>query len=177
MEKATRLFGLMFGRFIFEFGIPGSAGSDHGSRDPPCPVSGGTTAHLARYYRWSGTAAVKARYYRESGTAAMQARNYRRMPSSIISYHMLIHVCCVYLVLIVPSGYLVCPCVWFQVMNILSSKSAVSTSGVQRQSGTAHLSLQVVLPVLHRRQWVLPQVLILISRRRLPTGRSQLARR
>ena len=34
LEKATRLFGLMFGRFIFEFGIPGSAGSDHGSRKP-----------------------------------------------------------------------------------------------------------------------------------------------
>ena len=64
LEKATRLFGLMFGRFIFEFGIPGSAGSDHGNRYPPCPISGGTTAHLARYYRWSGTAAVEARYYR-----------------------------------------------------------------------------------------------------------------
>ena len=70
LEKATRLFGLMFGRFIFEFGIPGSAGSDHGSRNPLCPVSGGTTAHLARYYRWSGTAAVEARYYRQSGTTA-----------------------------------------------------------------------------------------------------------
>ena len=64
LQKATRLFGLMFGRFIFEFGIPGSAGSDHGSRDPPCPVSGGTTAHLAQYYRWSGTTARMARYCR-----------------------------------------------------------------------------------------------------------------
>ena len=65
LEKATRLFGFMFGRFIFEFGIPGSAGSDHGSRDPPCPVSSGTTAHMARYYRWSGTTAyVDKRYYR-----------------------------------------------------------------------------------------------------------------
>ena len=125
----------------------------------------------ARYYRWSGTAAEEARYYRWCGTAAMQARYYRRMPSSIVSYHMLIHICCVYLVLIVPSSCFVCPCVWFQVMNILSSKSAVSTPGVQRQSGTAHLSLQVVHPVLHRRQWVLPQVLILFSRRRLPTGK------
>ena len=57
LEKATRLFGLMFGRFIFEFGIPGSAGSDHGSRNPLCPVSGGTTAHLARYYHLRGTTA------------------------------------------------------------------------------------------------------------------------
>ena len=111
------------------------------------------------------------------GTAAEQARYYRWMPSSIVSYHMLIHLCCVYLVLIVPSGCFLCPCVWFQVMNILSSKSAVSTPGVQRQSGTAHLRLQVVLPVLHRRQWVLPQVPILLSRRRLPTGQSQVARR
>ena len=177
LEKATRLFGLMFGRFIFEFGITGSAGSDHGSRDPPCPVSGGTTAHLARYYRWSGTAAVEARYYRWCGTAAVQARYYRRMPSSIVSYHMFIHICCVYLVLIVPSGCFVCPCVWFQVMNILSSKSAVSTPGVQRRSGTAHLRLQVGLPVLHSRQGVLPQVLILLARRRLPADRSQVARK
>ena len=72
LEKATRLFGLMFGRFIFEFGIPGSAGSDHGSRDPPCPVSGGTTAHLARYYRWSGTTAPR------SGTTAYVAKRYYR---------------------------------------------------------------------------------------------------
>ena len=76
LEKATRLFGLMFGRFIFEFGIPGSAGSDHGSRDPPCSISGGTTAHMARYYRWSRTTAprggttayVVKRYYRWAGT-------------------------------------------------------------------------------------------------------------
>ena len=72
LEKATRLFGLMFGRFIFEFGIPGSAGSDHGSRDPPCPVSGGTTAHMARYYRWSGTTAPR------SGTTAYVAKRYYR---------------------------------------------------------------------------------------------------
>ena len=72
LEKATRLFGLMFGRFIFEFGIPGSAGSDHGSRDPPCPVSGGTTAHLARYYRWSGTTTPR------SGTIAYMAKRYYR---------------------------------------------------------------------------------------------------
>ena len=175
LEKATRLFGLMFGRFIFEFGIPGSAGSDHGSRDPPCPVSGGTTAHMTRYYRWSRTTAAGARYYRWCRTAAGQARYYRWMPSSIVSYHMLIHICCVYLVLIVPSGCFVCPCVWFQVMNILSSKPAVSTLVVQRQSTTAHLSQQVVPLVLHRRQRVLPQVLHLClnSRRSLPSSRSR----
>ena len=72
LEKATRLFGLMFGRFIFEFGIPGSAGSDHGSRDPPCPIPGGTTAHMARYYRWSGTTAPR------SGTTAYVDKRYYR---------------------------------------------------------------------------------------------------
>ena len=134
---------------------------------------------LGRYYRPSGTVlplhgAVLPLMWL-SGTTAEQARYYRWMPSSIVSYHMLIHICCVYLVLIVPSGCFLCPCVWFQVMNILSSKSAVSTPGVQRQSGTAHLRLQVVLPVLHRRQGVLPQVLILLARRRLPADQSQVA--
>ena len=110
-----------------------------------------------------------------SGTTAEQARYYRWMPSSIVSYHMLIHLCCVYLVLIVSTGCFLCPCVWFQMMNILSSKSAVSTPGVQHRSGTAHLRLQVVLPVLHSRQGVLPQVLILLARRRLPADQSQVA--
>ena len=112
---------------------------------------------------------------RISGTTAEQARYYRWMPSSIVSYHMLIHLCCVYLVLIVPSGCFLCLCVWFQVMNILSSKSVVSTPGVQRRSGTAHLRLQVVLPVLHSRQGVLPQVLTPLARRRFPADRSQVA--
>ena len=129
------------------------------------PIWRGTTAGAVLPLMWL------------SGTTAEQARYYRWMPSSIVSYHMLIHLCCVYLVLIVPSGCFLCPCVWFQVMNILSSKSAVSTPGVQRQSGTAHLRLQVVLPVLHSRQGVLPQVLILLARRRLPADRSQVARK
>ena len=129
------------------------------------PIWHGTTAGAVLPLMWL------------SGTTAEQARYYRWMPSSIVSYHMLIHICCVYLVLIVPSGCFVCPCVWFQVMNILSSKSVVSTPGVQRQSGIAHLRLQVVLPVLHSRQGVLPQVLILLARRRLPADRSQVARK
>ena len=129
------------------------------------PIWHGTTAGAVLPLMWL------------SGTTAEQARYYRWMPSSIVSYHMLIHLCCVYLVLIVPSGCFLCPCVWFQVMNILSSKSAVSTPGVQRRSGTAHLRLQVVLPVLHSRQGVLPQVLILLARRRLPADRSQVARK
>ena len=77
MEMASRHYGLQFGRFLFEFGICGSAGSDHGSREPPFPIWRGTTALLERYYRTSGTAAVGSRYY-------------RYMPSSIISYHVLI---------------------------------------------------------------------------------------
>ena len=137
------------------------------------PILCGTTARAAL----SGTTAYLAWYYRSSGTATEGSRYYRWMPSSIVSYHMLIHLCCVYLVLIVPSGCFLCPCVWFQVMNILSSKSAVSTPGVQRRSGTAHLRLQVVLPVLHSRQGVLPQVLILLARRRFPANRSQVARK
>ena len=77
MELASRPFGLMFGRPIFEFGISGSAGSVHGSRELPFPVLSGTTALLERYYRASGTAVVWSRYY-------------CYMPSSIISYHVLI---------------------------------------------------------------------------------------
>ena len=77
MEMASRPFGLKFGRFIFVFGIPSSAGSVHGSREPPFPVLSGTSALLERYYRASGTAVVGPRYY-------------RCMPSSIISYHVLI---------------------------------------------------------------------------------------
>ena len=73
MEMASRPFGLKFGRLIFEFGISGSAGSDHGSREPPFPIWRGTTALLEWYYRSSGTAAVGSRYY-------------RWMPSSIFSY-------------------------------------------------------------------------------------------
>ena len=129
------------------------------------PIWHGTTAGAVLLLMWL------------SGTTAERARYYRWMPSSIVSYHMLIHLCCVYLVLIVSTGCFLCPCVWFQVMNILSSKSAVSTPGVQRRSGTAHLRLQVVLPVLHSRQGVLPQVLILLARRRLPADRSQVVRK
>ena len=57
MEMASRPCGLKFGRFIFEFGISGSAGSDHGSEEPPFPIWRGTTALLKRYYRSSGTTA------------------------------------------------------------------------------------------------------------------------
>ena len=57
LEKATRLFGLMFGRFIFEFGIPGSAGSDHGSRKPLFPILSGTAARAVLPLTMSGTAA------------------------------------------------------------------------------------------------------------------------
>ena len=49
--------------------------------------------------------------------------------------------------------------------------------GRSTRSGTAHLRLQVVLPVLHSRQGVLPQVLILLARRRLLADRSQVARK
>ena len=123
------------------------------------PLLRGTTARAALPPIWRGTTAGAVLPLHGavlplmwiSGTTAEQARYYRWMPSSIVSYHMLIHLCCVYLVLIVSTGCFLCPCVWFQVMNILSNKSAVSTQGVQRQSGTAHLSLRVVLPVLHRR--------------------------
>ena len=83
---ASRHYGLKFGRFLFEFGISGSAGSDHGSREPPFPIWHGTTALLERYYRSSGTAAIGSRYYRSSGTAAVGSRYYRWMPSSIFSY-------------------------------------------------------------------------------------------
>ena len=76
---ASRPFGLKFGRLIFEFGISGSAGSVHGSREPPFPVLSGTSALLERYYRASGTVAVGSWYY-------------RWMPSSIISCLILIHV-------------------------------------------------------------------------------------
>ena len=55
---ASRHCGLKFGRLLFEFGISGSAGSDHGSREPPFPIWRGTTALLKRYYHSSGTAAV-----------------------------------------------------------------------------------------------------------------------
>ena len=67
---ASRPFGLKFGRLIFEFGISDSAGSVHGSKGTAIP-------RPERYYRASGTAAVGSRYY-------------RYMPSSIISYHVLI---------------------------------------------------------------------------------------
>ena len=77
MEMASRHCGLKFGRFLFEFGISGSAGSDHGSREPPFPISRGTTALLERYYRSSGTAALVSRYYRWSGTAAGWLQYYR----------------------------------------------------------------------------------------------------
>mgnify|MGYP000966958676 CR=1 FL=1 len=70
MEMASRPCGLKFGRFIFEFGISGSAGSVHGSKGTAVP-------RLERYYRASGTAAVGSRYY-------------RYMPCSIIFYRVLI---------------------------------------------------------------------------------------
>ena len=73
---ASRPVGLKFGRFIFEFGISGSAGSIHGSREPPFPIWRGTTALLERYCRlwvavllfpiWRGTTALFERYYRAS---------------------------------------------------------------------------------------------------------------
>ena len=68
---ASRLYGLKFGRPIFEFGISGSAGSDHGSEEPPFPIWRGTTALVSRYYRWGGTAAGWSQYYRPpNGTTA-----------------------------------------------------------------------------------------------------------
>ena len=60
---ASRHYGLKFGRFVFEFGISDSAGSVHGSREPPFPIWRGTTALLERYYRASGIAAYGSRYY------------------------------------------------------------------------------------------------------------------
>ena len=86
----SRLCGFKFGRFLFEFGISGSAGSVHGSREPPFPVWRGTTALLKRYYHSSGTGAVVSRYYRSCGTAAVGSRYYRWMPSAIFSYQVLI---------------------------------------------------------------------------------------
>jgi len=66
MEMASRPFGLMFGRFIFEFGIPGSAGSVHGSREPPFP-------RLERYYRSqvSGTTTWAVLPLMDRGTTAV----------------------------------------------------------------------------------------------------------
>ena len=90
MEMASRHYGLNFGRFLFEFGISGSARSDHSSREPPFPIWRGTTALLKRYYHSSGTGAVVSRYYRSCGTAAVGSRYYRWMPSSIFSYQVLI---------------------------------------------------------------------------------------
>ena len=80
MDMASRHCGLNFGRFPFEFGISGSAGSDHGSREPPFPIWRGTTALLEWYYRSSGTAAVVSRYYGSCGTAAVGSRYYCWMP-------------------------------------------------------------------------------------------------
>ena len=57
---ASRHSGLKFGRFLFEFGISGSARSDHGSEEPPFPIWRGTTALLERYYHSSGTTAPQA---------------------------------------------------------------------------------------------------------------------
>ena len=66
MEMASRTFGLMFGRFIFEFGITGNAGSVHGSREPPFP-------RLERYYRsqWSGTTARAVLPLMDHGTTVV----------------------------------------------------------------------------------------------------------
>ena len=79
LEKATRLFGLMFGRFIFEFGITGSAGSDHGSRNRRFPVLRGTTAPAGAVLPLGWYSAYGQRYY-------------RCLPDSIITYLCLIHV-------------------------------------------------------------------------------------
>ena len=68
---ASRPCGLKFGRFIFEFGISGSAGSMHGSKEPPFPIWRGTTALLERYYHASGTAAYGSRYYRSRSRAVL----------------------------------------------------------------------------------------------------------
>ena len=74
MEMASRPYGFKFGRFIFEFGIFGSAGSVNGSREPPFPIWRGTTALLERYYRASGTAAYGSRYYRSPSGAVLPCK-------------------------------------------------------------------------------------------------------
>ena len=107
------------------------------------------------------------RYYRSGGTAAYESQYYHCLPSSILFLPFPDLVCCVCWLMLVLSGCFVCSCVWFQVMNILSSKAIVSTPIVQRQSATAHLSRQEVPLVLH---------LHLNSRRSLPSSHSQRAK-
>ena len=153
---ASRHCGLKFGRFPFEFGISGSAGSDHSSREPPFPIWRGTTAHLERYYRcWVAVLPLDAQFH-------------LFLPS--------FDPCCfVWWLMLFPSCVSSARVFWFQVMIILSSRSAVSTPVVQRQSATALLSQQVVPLVLNHRQQAQPQVLHhhLSSRRDPPTSQRE----
>ena len=123
----------------------------------------------------SGTAALVAWYYRWGGTAAGWSQYYRCMPSSFFFLPRFDPCCFVWWLMLFSFVCFVWSCVWFQVMIILSSRSAVSTLGLQHQSATAALSQQVVPLVLNRHQQAHPQVLHhhLSSRRDPPTSQRE----
>ena len=103
MEKASRQFGLVFARSIFEFGRTVVPDLTTAVGNCCFPVSSGTTLSPERYYRslWSGTTAW-------NGTAAHRSRYYRPLPVSTMLLPLSDVFACVLWLMLVLSG---CLCV------------------------------------------------------------------
>ena len=80
---ASRLCGLKFGRLIFESGISGSAGPDHGSEEPPLSIWCGTTARLERYYRSCFTVLPLGWYCRWLVAVLLLYAQFRLFPTTL----------------------------------------------------------------------------------------------
>ena len=112
MENASRLFGLVFGWSIFEFGrtVVPDLNTVVGNYCFPSravlPLSSEQYYRLERYYRslWSGTTAC-------DGTTARRSRYYRPLPVSTMLLPLSDLFACVLWLMLVLSGCLrVCVC-------------------------------------------------------------------